>query len=189
MGSPGSFENSSLRRSASELCLLPGRPTSWELCEHRGSEQRRRQGLQRQERMTVVASTIVYEVLGRRVQDVDKPIVDYIINVLADEDFDFGIEGEGAFEALGELLVEAGCVGDYAECRSACSEISKKFGKHGVKPKQTVRSLVTPVRMFDGMDEEPVPKKQPDVLEGPVLSERDRLKLERRKRKDERQRE
>lgn len=42
--------------------------------------------------------------------------------------------------------------------------------------------------MNDGMDEE-VPKKKPEVMDGPVLSERDRAKLERRKRKDERQRE
>ncbi|CAA6662668.1 unnamed protein product [Spirodela intermedia] len=140
--------------------------------------------------MAAVASTVVHEVLGPNVQDVDKPIVDYIINVLADEDFDFGVEGEGAFEAIGELLVEAGCVQDYEECRSVCSKISEKFGKHGLmKPKQTVRSLANPVRMFDGMDEDQTPKKQVEVLDGPVLSERDRAKLERKKRKEERQRE
>lgn len=71
-----------------------------------------------------------------------------------------------------------------------CSKISDKFGKHGLmKPKQTVRSLANPVRMFDGMDEEQTPKKQVEVLDGPVLSERDRAKLERKKRKEERQRE
>ena len=57
-----------------------------------------------------------------------------------------------------------------------------------VKPKLAVRSLSTPLRMFDGMDEE-AHKKQVEVPDGPVLSERDRAKLERRKRKDERQRE
>lgn len=68
--------------------------------------------------MTEVASSVVHEVLGRRFLDVDQPIVDYIVNVLADEDFDFGIDGEGAFEALGELLVAADCVSDFSECRS-----------------------------------------------------------------------
>lgn len=58
-----------------------------------------------------------------------------------------------------------------------------------VKPKPGVRSLTTPLRMFDGMDDEEAPKKQVEVLDGPVLSERDRAKLERRKRKEERQRE
>ncbi|KAF5195823.1 Abc transporter f family member [Thalictrum thalictroides] len=141
--------------------------------------------------MVDVASSVVYEVLGQRAQDVDQPIMDYIINVLADEDFDFGSEGEGAFEAVGELLVDSGCVRDDSEGRSVCSILSDKFGKHGlVKEKPAVRSLATPLRMFDGMDEEEAPKKQPEVLlDGPVLSERDRLKLDRRKRKEERQRE
>nr|QNQ79026.1 ABC transporter F family member 3 [Paeonia lactiflora] len=140
--------------------------------------------------MTAVASSVVYEVLGRRAQDVDQPIMDYIINVLADEDFDFGVEGEGAFDAIGELLVGAGCVTDDSECRSVCTTLSDKFGKHGlVKVKPTVRSLATPFRMFDGMDEEETPKKKPEVIDGPLLSERDKAKLERRKRKDDRQRE
>lgn len=140
--------------------------------------------------MTQVASSVVHEVLGRKAQDVDQPIIDYIVNVLADEDFDFGLEGEGAFDAIGELLVDSGCVTDHSECRLVCGKLSEKFGKHGlVKPNPTVRSLATPLRMFDGMDEEEVPKKKPEVIDGPVLTERDRIKLERRKRKDERQRE
>ncbi|PON73599.1 Phosphonate C-P lyase system [Parasponia andersonii] len=140
--------------------------------------------------MTEVAGSVVQEVLGRRALDVDQPIIDYIINVLADEDFDFGIDGEGAFEAIGELLVGAGCVNDFSECRTVCSTLCEKFGKHGlVKAKPTMRSLATPFRMDDGMDEEEVPKKKPEVFDGPVLTERDKAKQERRKRKEERQRE
>ncbi|KAL3499185.1 hypothetical protein ACH5RR_038278 [Cinchona calisaya] len=140
--------------------------------------------------MAEVASSVVHEVLGPRVQEVDQPIVDYVINVLADEDFDFGADGEGVFEALGELLVDSGWIPDYSECRSACSKLSEKFGKHGlVKAKPTVRSLTAPVRMFDGMDEEEAPKKKPEPVDGPLLTERDKMKLERRKRKEERQRE
>lgn len=52
-----------------------------------------------------------------------------------------------------------------------------------------MRSLATPFRMDDGMDEEVVPKKKQEALDGPVLSERDKAKIERRKRKEERQRE
>ncbi|KAF5478030.1 hypothetical protein F2P56_004623 [Juglans regia] len=140
--------------------------------------------------MTEVASSVVHEVLGRRAQDVDEPIIDYIINVLADEDFDFGVDGEGAFDAIGEILVSAECVTDFTECRSVCSTLSEKFGKHGlVKAKPTVRSLATPFRMNEGMDEEEVPKKKPEVMDGPVLSERERAKQARDKRKEERQRE
>ena len=72
--------------------------------------------------MTEVASSVVHQVFGRRVDDLDQPIVDYIINVLADEDFDFGVDGEGVFEALGELFVGAGCVDDYSECRVVSSK-------------------------------------------------------------------
>ncbi|KAK7327220.1 hypothetical protein VNO80_31585 [Phaseolus coccineus] len=140
--------------------------------------------------MAEVARSVVHDVLGQRVVDVDQPIVDYIVNVLADDDFDFGLDGEGAFEALGELLVAAGCVDDFSECRSVCSTLCDKFGKHGlVKEKPAVRSLAAPFRMNEGLDDVEAPKKKPEPVDGPLLSERDRLKLERRKRKDERQRE
>ncbi|XP_042033999.1 ABC transporter F family member 3-like [Salvia splendens] len=140
--------------------------------------------------MTEVASAVLHEVLGPRVEDVDQPIVDYIVNVLADEDFDFGVDGEGALEALGELLVDCGCVSDFSECRAVCSTICEKFGKHGlVKAKPTVRSLLAPLRMDDGMDEKVAPKKKQEPVDGPLLTERDKMKLERRKRKDDRQRE
>lgn len=133
---------------------------------------------------------MVHDVLGQRVVDVDQPIVDYIVNVLADDDFDFGLDGEGAFDALGELLVAADCVDDFSHCRSVCSTLCDKFGKHGlVKEKPAVRSLAAPFRMNEGMDDVQAPKKKPEPVDGPLLSERDRLKLERRKRKDERQRE
>ncbi|CAH1451582.1 unnamed protein product [Lactuca virosa] len=140
--------------------------------------------------MTEVASNVVHEVLGPRAQDLDQPIIDYIINVLADEDFDFGFEGEGAFDAIGELLVDSGCVTDFDECHSICSRLSEKFGNHGlIKIKPAVRSLATPFRMNEGMDEEKAPKRKPEPVDGPLLTERDKIKLERRKRKDERQRE
>ncbi|KAI3822091.1 hypothetical protein L1987_09672 [Smallanthus sonchifolius] len=140
--------------------------------------------------MTEVASNVVHEVLGPRAIDLDQPIIDYIVNVLADEDFDFGFEGEGAFEAIGELLVDSGCVDDFSECQSVCGRLSEKFGKHGlIKVKPAVRSLATPFRMNEGMDEVKAKKKKPEPVDGPLLTERDKIKLERRKRKDERQRE
>lgn len=58
-----------------------------------------------------------------------------------------------------------------------------------MKTKPTVRSLLAPLRMDDGMDEEVAPKKKPEPVDGPLLTERDKMKIERRKRKDERQRE
>ncbi|EEE58090.1 ABC transporter F family member 3 [Oryza sativa Japonica Group] len=135
---------------------------------------------------------VVTEVLGSDVVDeVDQPIIDYIANVLADEDFDFGApDGHGIFDALGDLLIDARCVADEEHCLEVCSKICEKFGKHGlVKPKQAMRSLVTPLRMNEGMDDKVAPKKQADVFDGPLLSSRDKAKIERKKRKDERQRE
>ncbi|XP_076924704.1 ABC transporter F family member 3-like [Bidens hawaiensis] len=138
----------------------------------------------------VAASNVVQQVLGPGAQDLDQPIIDYIVNVLADEDFDFGFEGEGAFEAIGELLVDSGCVSDFDECQSVCGRLSEKFGNHGlIKVKPAVRSLATPFRMNEGMDEVKAPKKKPEPVDGPLLTERDKIKLERRKRKDDRQRE
>ncbi|XP_039133293.1 uncharacterized protein LOC120270360 [Dioscorea cayenensis subsp. rotundata] len=104
-----------------------------------------------------------------------------------DDDFDFGVDGDGAFEAVGGLLVDSGCVEDYEEGRLVCCKISEKFGKHGlVKPKEAMRSLGTSLWMFDVMDDgEPV-KKKVELLDGPVLTERDGVKLKRRKRKEER---
>ncbi|XWS61570.1 hypothetical protein CRYUN_Cryun07bG0136800 [Craigia yunnanensis] len=128
--------------------------------------------------MTEVASSVVHEVLGCGAEDVDQPIIDYIINVLADEDFDFGEDGDGAFEAIGQLLAAAECVSDFSECLQLWL----------VKPKPTVRSLATPFRMNEGMEEE-APKKKPEPVDDPLLSQCDKMKLERRKRKEERQRE
>jgi ATP-binding cassette subfamily F protein 3 len=142
--------------------------------------------------MTAASMAVVREVLGADVvEEVDEPIIDYIANVLADEDFDFGFpDGHGIFQALGELLIDAGCVSDQDHCLKACSKLCEKLGKHGlVKPKQAVRSLVAPLRMNEGMDSDVAPKKQPEVFEGPLLSSRDKAKIERKKRKDERQRE
>jgi ATP-binding cassette, subfamily F, member 3 len=61
---------------------------------------------------------VVREVLGPDiVEEVDQPIIDYIANVLADEDFDFGApDGHGIFEALGELLIDSGCVSSQDHC-------------------------------------------------------------------------
>lgn len=73
--------------------------------------------------MAEVASSVVHEVIGRRDLDVDKPIIDYIVNVLADDDFDFGLDGDGAFDAIGELLVDSGCVLDFSECRSVSNAL------------------------------------------------------------------
>lgn len=65
----------------------------------------------------------------RWVQDLDQPEVDYIVNVLAvaGEDFDFGMDDKGAFEALGKLLVTADFVSDFSECHAVSFLFSFHF--------------------------------------------------------------
>lgn len=59
----------------------------------------------------------LHEVLEGRVKDVDSIIIDYLVNVLKDETFDFGYEGEEAYEAVGPLLVAADLAADDKEAR------------------------------------------------------------------------
>lgn len=82
------------------------------------------------------AGAIVYEVLGRRALDVDTTIIEYIINVLKDESFDFGVKGDGAFEAVGDLLVDSGCVDDEPEARLVCGKLSEKNWKPWTNSKE-----------------------------------------------------
>uniref|UniRef100_A0A0D9VM95 Uncharacterized protein n=1 Tax=Leersia perrieri TaxID=77586 RepID=A0A0D9VM95_9ORYZ len=107
--------------------------------------------------------------------------------------------GSDVVDEVDQPIIDARCVADEDHygttsryclvCCEVCSKICEKFGKHGlVKPKQTMRSLLTPLRMNKGMDEKVAPKKQADVFERPLLSSCDKAKIERKKRKDERQR-
>lgn len=59
----------------------------------------------------------LHEALGGRVNDVDFIILDYLVNVLKDETFDFGYEGEEAWEVVGPLLVAAELAADDIEAR------------------------------------------------------------------------
>jgi hypothetical protein len=63
----------------------------------------------------------IRDALGSRALGVDPTIVDYIVDVLKDETFDFGRNGAGAFEALGELLVGSGCVDSAEEAQEVGS--------------------------------------------------------------------
>lgn len=50
--------------------------------------------------MKVVVSLVVHGMLGSRALEVDKSIIDYIINVLNDEEFYFGVDGKEVWLAL-----------------------------------------------------------------------------------------
>lgn len=73
-----------------------------------------------------------YEVLGDRVKDVDFIILEYLVNVLKDETFDYGYEGEEAYEAVGPILVAAELVKDENEARQVGYSISCGFSSCNV---------------------------------------------------------
>ncbi|CAK9868000.1 unnamed protein product [Sphagnum jensenii] len=131
----------------------------------------------------------VYEVLGERARDVDSTILEYIVNVLKDETFDFGRKGEEAFEAVGLLLVNSNCVNDEHEARTVCAELAERFGaRGGDKTQEGFWKMAAPVRMSDGLAEGDTISKSEEIQAPPQISERDLAKIERRRRKEERQR-
>lgn len=138
-------------------------------------------------------STAIYDALGSRVRGVDSIIVDYVINVLEDETFDFGPGGEDAYEAVGPILVNVGCLGSEAEAREVCKAWAARFQSRYAASQPKVRSLSAPVRMSQGMEAGGGeagggPGEGEEEEEAYTLSERDQAKLERRRRKEDRQR-
>jgi len=131
----------------------------------------------------------LHEVLEGRVKDVDSIIIDYLVNVLKDETFDFGYEGEEAYEAVGPLLVAAELAADDKEARQVCATLADRFGaRGGDKSQEGFRKMAAPVRMSDGMSGGDPSARMEEVQTLPQISERDLAKIERRKRKEERQR-
>lgn len=69
--------------------------------------------------------TLVQEVLGG---GGDADVLEYIIGVLSDEHYEHGDDGEGTYEHLGPLLLEAGCCRDEASAREACRQLAARLG-------------------------------------------------------------
>ncbi|KAG2441206.1 hypothetical protein HYH02_010050 [Chlamydomonas schloesseri] len=57
----------------------------------------------------------------------DVTILDYICGVLEDEHFEFGEDGEEAFEQIGPFLIDGHCVGSEQEARDACKVLADKL--------------------------------------------------------------
>lgn len=134
-------------------------------------------------------ATCIYEVLGPKAREVDDIIIDYVIDVLKDRSFDFGYNGEEAYEAVGPILVDAHCLANESEAREACRVLANRCQRvTKTQDVPVVRSLAAPLRMGEGLvqqEKEQPPEEEPDQY---FLSERDLAKLERRKRKEERER-
>jgi hypothetical protein len=106
---------------------LRRRPRAWSAVA--GGRRSRKKGRRRMAAAAAASMGVVREVLGADVvEEVDQPIIDYIANVLADEDFDFGApDGHGIFEALGELLIDSGCVSGQDHCLQVPFLLARPF--------------------------------------------------------------
>jgi hypothetical protein len=62
----------------------------------------------------------VREVLG---SSGDQDVLNYVVDVLADEEFEFGEDAAEAFDALGPLLVGGGCAPDDAAAHELCRRL------------------------------------------------------------------
>ncbi|CAI5506300.1 unnamed protein product [Closterium sp. Naga37s-1] len=145
-------------------------------------------------------ATAIHQGLGPTANEVDPIIIDYVVNVLKDETFDFGPRGDLAYDAVGPLLLNVGCFPDAFSARAFFQNLAARFGDaHAAASAENVRSLGAPMRMGEGMAEQALLGEgktgviQAVAAEGEeesmyFVTERDLRKLERNKRKDERQR-
>eukprot|EP00850_Spirogloea_muscicola_P001578 SM000006S19343 [mRNA] locus=s6:192048:197015:+ [translate_table: standard] len=94
-------------------------------------------------------------------------------------------------------MAEARCLPSLADARRACAELAERFGEGegGGGARRgggggEVRRLTAALKMGEGMPDEAYIGPRPDapLNDAPVISERDQLKLERRRRKEDRQR-
>ncbi|CAI5972021.1 unnamed protein product [Closterium sp. NIES-65] len=145
-------------------------------------------------------ATAIRQGLGPTANEVDPIIIDYVVNVLKDETFDFGPRGDLAYDAVGPLLLNVGCFPDASSARAFFQTLAARFGDaHAAASAENVRSLGAPMRMGEGMAEQAMLGEgktgviQAVAAEGEeesmyFVTERDLRKLERNKRKEERQR-
>jgi ATP-binding cassette subfamily F protein 3 len=70
-----------------------------------------------------------------------------------------------------------------------CAELAERFGaRGGDKTQEGFWKMAAPVRMSDGLTEGDTISKSEEIQAPPQISERDLAKIERRRRKEERQR-
>ncbi|KAK9806400.1 hypothetical protein WJX73_002265 [Symbiochloris irregularis] len=143
------------------------------------------------------ARAVVEEIVGRKG---DATVLDYVINVLDDEDFEFGPEGREAFEAFGEMLVGAGCLEDQETAQAACKSLAARLGRAQAR-QDAFRSLaggpvamdsmdaditLHPSERFSGRDAIQTPYAEYDVGSNlPQVSEKELAKLQKRAEKDQ----
>lgn len=81
----------------------------------------------------------------------DETMLQYIIGILEDEHFDWGDGGDGAFDVLGELLVDYGACANEDAARAACTKLAAQLAP-ATKPSSGVpgtRALGAAVALSD----------------------------------------
>lgn len=129
----------------------------------------------------------------------DETVLEYVRSVLGDEDFDLGPDGEEAYDAIGAMLVEGGCVADDEAAQVACKQLAEFLhGENGPFIKgDGFRALDSgPMQMqemSDGLDTHErisaaglIQTSWGAETGGAVLTDRDMAKQEKRKAKEDR---
>ncbi|GIL87925.1 hypothetical protein Vretifemale_15973 [Volvox reticuliferus] len=126
----------------------------------------------------------------------DPTILDYICGVLEDEHFEFGEQGEDAYEAIGPFLIDGHCVASEDEAREACRVLAEKLSLRAAAAIPTVRALEAgPVQLSKADSRAVLYQEQSyrhliqtpfgDEAKPAPLSEKDKAKLEKRVAKEE----
>lgn len=93
-------------------------------------------------------SQVVHNVIGPAADDT---IIQYIIGILEDEHFEFGDDGEGAFDVMGDLLVNYGACADEDAATEICKSLAKQLAPANKQSSAIpgVRALTNSVALSD----------------------------------------
>ncbi|MEW5303775.1 MAG: hypothetical protein WDW36_006434 [Sanguina aurantia] len=122
----------------------------------------------------------------------DSTIIDYLVGILEDEHFEFGEDASVAYEALGDFLVSGGCSPSEEAALGVCKALQAQFDTAPVSA-PSMRALGTgPVVMSQAGGKDLLYKEQSfmHLIQTPfgnlpTITERDKLKIEKRNQKEE----
>ncbi|KAL3162625.1 hypothetical protein ABBQ38_008672 [Trebouxia sp. C0009 RCD-2024] len=71
----------------------------------------------------------------------DETVLEYVVSILEDGEFEYGTDGEEAFEAFGAVLVNGGHCSSDEEAKDACKQLATKLGQDQAPAKSSFRVL------------------------------------------------
>lgn len=81
---------------------------------------------------------VVEDVCGTKGDDT---VFEYVVSILEDGEFEFGPDGEDAFEAFGAVLVDGGHFSSDKDCKAACKQLAVQLGQDQAPTKSSFRVL------------------------------------------------